>query len=404
MVARSGGRLYFRERFGLSLAGSRPAPVWFHAASVGEIRLAMPLINSAIHYGVLVTCNTPDAYRLAVQRWGDSVTIHYCPLDYVWSVRQLLRHYQPAVVFIIETELWPELYFQCAQHSIPIHIINGRISNRTYQSNFLLRVFYRRALQTVTKVWARNSEDRQRFLDMGCPPDKATAVGSIKMTRQTKRAIPEHPLLGKEFSLAVSTHASEELIVARAWRAAADNHLLVIIPRHAQRGASIARLLKKNGLRVARRTEHTMLPSDTDILIADTVGEVDDFCAHAKLIFIGGSMVKHGGHNVIEAAARGKATIVGPYTDNFMDEVEYLSSRGALEIAKNEQELASKWAEISGGNSARHRLEAATIAAFRDLPDRVEEYIELVAAAIDRHHATTHLSPSPFRPQSGSAS
>ena len=109
-------------------------------------------------------------------------------------------------------------------------------------------------------------------------------------------------------------------------------------------------------------------------------------------------MVKHGGHNVIEAAARGKATIVGPYTDNFMDEVDYLTSRGALEIAKNEQELASKWAEISGGNSARHRLEAATVAAFRDLPDRVKEYIELVAAEIDRHHATTHMSPSPFQP------
>ena len=388
-MARSGGRLYFRERFGLSLVGSRPAPVWFHAASVGEIRLAMPLINSAIHHGVLITCNTPDAYRLAVQEWGDSVTIHYCPLDYVWSVRQLLRHYQPAVVFIIETELWPELYFQCAQHSIPIHIINGRISNRTYQSNFLLRVFYRRALLTVTKVWARNAEDRQRFLDMGCPPDKATAVGNIKMTRQTTRATPEHPLLGIEFSLAVSTHASEELMIARAWRAAADNHLLVIIPRHAQRGASIARLLEENSLRVTLRTEHTIPPSDTDILIADTTGEVDDFCAHAKLIFVGGSMVKHGGHNVIEAAARGKATIVGPHTDNFIDEVEYLRSRGALEIAENEQELASKWAEISTGESARHRLEAATIAAYRNLPDKVEEYIGLVAATIDLHHAKT---------------
>ncbi len=389
MVARSGGRRYFRERFGLYLVGSRPAPVWFHAASVGEIRLAMPLINSAIHHGVLITCNTPDAYRLAVQEWGDSVTIHYCPLDYVWSVRQLLRHYQPAVVFIIETELWPELYFQCAQHSIPIHIINGRISNRTYHSNFLLRVFYRRALLIVTKVWARNAEDRQRFLDMGCPPDKATAVGNIKMTRQTTRATPEHPLLGIEFSLAVSTHASEELMIARAWRAAADNHLLVIIPRHAQRGAAIARLLEENSLRVTLRTEHTIPPSDTDILIADTTGEVDDFCAHAKLIFVGGSMVKHGGHNVIEAAARGKATIVGPHTDNFMDEVEYLISRGALEIAENEQELASKWAEISTGESARHRLEAATIAAYRNLPDKVEEYIGLVAAAIDLHHAKT---------------
>ena len=100
-------------------------------------------------------------------------------------------------------------------------------------------------------------------------------------------------------------------------------------------------------------------------------------------------MVKHGGHNVIEAAARGKAIIVGPHTDNFKDEVEYLRSRGALEIAENEQELASKWAAVSGGDSARHQLEAATIAAYRNLPDRVEEYIELVAAAIDLHHTKT---------------
>ena len=100
-------------------------------------------------------------------------------------------------------------------------------------------------------------------------------------------------------------------------------------------------------------------------------------------------MVKHGGHNVIEAAARGKATIVGPHTDNFMDEVEYLRSRGALEIAENEQELASKWAAVSEDDSARHRLEAATIAAYRNLPNRVKEYIELVAEAIDLHHTKT---------------
>ena len=100
-------------------------------------------------------------------------------------------------------------------------------------------------------------------------------------------------------------------------------------------------------------------------------------------------MVKLGGHYVIVAVARGNAIIVGPHTDNFKDEVEYLRSRGALEIAENEQELASKWAEISTGESARHRLEAATIAAYRNLPDKVEEYIEFVAAAIDLHHAKT---------------
>ncbi len=171
---------------------------------------------------------------------------------------------------------------------------------------------YQDSTGAVTTVWARNVLDRQRFIDLGCAADKVTVTGSLKMGRVATRDIPEHPLTGKPYSLAVSTHPDEEVIVAKAWRASGDTHQLVLIPRHPERGSTLAAQLESEGFRVTRRSLTLTPPEETDIYIADTLGEVDAFCAHAALVFMGGSMVPHGGHNVFEAAAWGKPIIVGP--------------------------------------------------------------------------------------------
>ena len=384
---RSGGISYLRQRLGLCRIDAAQAPVWFHAASVGEVQLVAPLITATLQNSVLLTCNTPDAYRLAQEKWGSRLTIRYCPLDFVWSVKALLRAVQPKCLFIAETEIWPELYRQCHNAQIPIHIVNGRISDKTYRAAFPIKAFLRTALKNVTMVWARSDVERQRFIDLGCPEERVANSGSLKMGRITLDGLPDHPIDGRPYSLAVSTHPNEDMIVARAWRKATDTHLLVLIPRHPQRGSSIAALLEAEGFTVARRSDTGRPTPDTEIYIADTIGEVDAFCAHAELVFVGGSMVPHGGHNVFEAAARGKPIIVGRHTHNFADEVAYLRDRDAIQIVDTEAELAAQWRRTKSDETYREALIAATSKAYDELPDRQAEYIARVRHAIDEHLA-----------------
>ena len=273
-LKRSGGLRYLLERFGVTTADpSKPVDpskiaIWFHAASLGEMRLANSLIESHLEQGVLLTCNTPDAYRLASQVWGDRIALRYCPLDYIWSIRGLLKAYRPRIAVIIETEIWPELYHQCQTHRVPVYIVNGRIGAKTLGAGFPIRQWYRRALAHNTTVWARSEMDREHFVTLGCPPENAVSVGSIKMSGKPPQAPPAHPIGGLSYHLAVSTHQDEELLLAKTSNETLRGQLLVIIPRHPQRGASIARSLEQHGFSVALRSEQqTVDRAPTSILL-----------------------------------------------------------------------------------------------------------------------------------------
>ena len=194
LITRRGGLDYLLERSGLGQRSDRATPVWFHVASVGEMRLATPLINAVLERGLLITCNTPEAYRLAASTWGDAVTLRYCPIDYRSFVKRFIGRYTPSLVFIIETEIWPELYEQCHQKDIAIYIVNGRLSDKTLRSRLARAWLYPMTLRRISGIWAREEEDASRFAAMGCPPDKIRTTGSIKMTRRLHSSVPENPL------------------------------------------------------------------------------------------------------------------------------------------------------------------------------------------------------------------
>jgi len=395
-LKRSGGLRYLLERFGVTPADpSKPADsskiaIWFHAASLGEVRLANSLIESHLEHGVLLTCNTPDAYRLASQIWGDRIALRYCPLDYIWSIRGLLKAYRPGVAVIIETEIWPELYHQCQTHRVPVYIVNGRIGAKTLGAGFPIRQWYRGALAHNTTVWARSEVEREHFVTLGCPPENAVSVGSLKMSGKPPSAPPAHPIGGLSYHLAVSTHQDEELLLAKTSNETLRGQLLVIIPRHPQRVASIARSLEQHGFSVALRSEQQAPDSGTDVYIADTAGEVSDFCAHANWVFVGGSLVDHGGHNVFEPAFWGKAIFIGPHVQNFTEEVAYLRSRDAIVQVRDRDELSTQWRAIHENATLREQREGAVRAAYQHLPDHETEYINLIKAALDRHHKIAH--------------
>lgn len=389
-LTRSGGLRYLLERLGIASINCSQTPVWFHAASIGEVRLASSLIESTLARGVLLTCNTPDAFRLATQAWGGRIDIRYCPIDYIWAVKRFLKAYKPLIAVIIETEIWPELYHQCRKSNVPIYIVNGRLSPKTYRAGFPVRNMYRRALANNATVWARSDVDRERFVAMGCPPENTVAIGSMKMSRKPAQAMPADPVGDQPYHLAVSTHAEEELMLAQASREALGGQLLVVMPRHPQRGESIAQNLKRHGFNVARRSDHDTADASTDVYVADTAGEASDFCAHATWVFVGGSLVDHGGHNIFEPAAWGKAIFVGPHVQNFSEEVSYLKSKEAIIQVSDQSELCRKWRAMRESGTLREKLESATRSAYQSLPDREAEYIDLITAAIDRHHKATH--------------
>lgn len=385
MITRRGGLGYLRERSGLTQRTDQATPVWFHAASVGEMRLATPLITALLERGLLITCNTPEAYRLATSTWGDAVTVRYCPLDYRSFVKRFIRRYQPSVVFIIETEIWPELYEQCHRQHIAIYIVNGRISDRTLRSKIAKAWLYPMALGRVTGIWAREDDDARRFAAMGCPPNKIRTTGSIKMTRRSHNNIPENPLPHRQFSLAISTHSGEETVIADAWQRAAGADLLVLIPRHPPRASGVVRSLESRGIAAAQKSVSGDVTLTEEVLVVDAVGEVDAYCAHASFVFVGGSMVDAGGHNVFEPASWGKAMIVGPHTQNFSAEVDYLSAHGALNIVQTTEALHETWHRLTHDLAFRTSCETNTREAHATLPDRVNDYIDLVNAAVRVH-------------------
>ena len=383
MITRHGGLTYLLERFGFAKKTTRLAtPVWFHAASVGEIRLAIPLISEVLEHGVLVTCNTPEAYRLATKTFDDKVTIRYCPLDYLQSVKIFIKKHKPASVFVVETEVWPELYEQCYRDGVAIHIVNGRISDKTFRSVLARRWLYPGALERVTAVWAREADDAKRFVAMGCPPEKVHFTGSLKMTRRIHESKPENPLPHRDFTLAISTHPEEERIITEVWRGFSSVNLLVLIPRHPPRVPGIIKALESEGFKVGRASSLTSLEADIDVLVVDTIGEVDAYCAHASFVFVGGSMIDAGGHNVFEPVSRGRATIVGPHTQNFAAEVEYLNSKQAIIIVETDESLYESWQKLTHDLVFRERLEACAREAYSALPDKVSDYVALINQAV----------------------
>jgi len=380
---RGGGFAYIRERFGCFRRSPANTRLWFHAASIGEVQLALPLMTAFSSKGVLLTCNTPEAFRLAKKQLSTSVEVHFCPLDFSWAVNRLLSHYQPNALFVIETELWPRLFAAAHRRKIGIYIINGRVGHNTAASPRIIKQLYRQALAQVTYVWTRETIDQQRFIALGCPKERVSTVGDIKLSRPANAGLPTSPLLSMPYSLAISTHYDEEQRIVRAWVAAGKPNLLVIIPRHPPRTANIAKELAEKGLICHRRSESPTPPNPTDVYLVDTVGEVAAFCAHSEFVFVGGSLVPVGGHNVMEPAMLGKAVLTGPHTHTQETAIDYLSENNAIAIATKEDELALLWQKLSTDNAWRHQLEASAKRAVDKLPDRVQIYREHINRAID---------------------
>ncbi len=286
----------------------------------------------------------------------------------------------------METELWPTLYDQCNDRDIPIVIINARVSDKTTQTNAWMYRLYAETLEKVSMIYARSEHDANGFMTIGATASKIKVVGNIKFARETIVNQVMGSPINRPYILAASTHDNEEQQIATVWQEVEQNgHLLVIAPRHPQRLNKILRQLKPLNLNIAVRSRNDSITQSTDIYLVDTLGELVRFIANAEIVFMGGSLVPKGGHNIVEVARYAKPLIFGPYMDNFHDEAALLLENGAALQVVNIKELAHVIQSLLSKPETCRELGQQAEIVLREWADIANRYAERVGQYLEKY-------------------
>jgi len=344
---------FLLQRLGFNYKNTQASTLWIHAASVGEVNAAKPFINRLSgNNNIILTTNTPSSAIRASTTLNDKMTHVYCPVDWQWAVGKFISTYKPSRLIIIETELWPNMFSQCRKKSVPVTIINGRLSEKTLNAANWVKKRYRECLEYVNAVLSRSDEDSNRFTALGSNPSTTKTVGNIKYYNQADNNNVHAFKSERPYVLAASTRDGEEKIIVNAWKNSQQTgHLLVIIPRHPQRLNEILEQLKQWNLNISIRSNNDTITYDTDIYIADTFGELLAFIKGAVFVIMGGSFVNKGGQNILEVAQANKLVLFGPHMDNFKDEAELFVSQQAGIQLKAADALPMAIDEFIGNNT-----------------------------------------------------
>ncbi len=356
------------ERYG---EASMPRPsgflVWFHAASVGEANAVLPVIDAiaADHPEIrlLLTTGTVTSAKLARARLPKGAVHQYVPLDNQDYVRRFLKHWQPDLAVFVESEIWPNLVLETNVLNIPLVLVNGRMSFRSFRRWRNRPGLSRPLFSAFGLVLAQNERFAQRFTALGAA--RAVPVGNLKIDAPPPPVdLAAHKTLsaalaGRSVWLAASTHPGEDDIAAvahLAMKGARPDLLTIIVPRHPDRGPFIARLLTNANLKVALRSEGKLPDASTDIYVADTIGELGLFYNLVPVAFVGGSLVPHGGQNPMEAIKLGAAVVTGPHWRNFADAYEELLASGGCAQVSEANDLATAVLLLLEDAQARARM------------------------------------------------
>lgn len=345
------------------------APIWIHAVSVGETVAAAPLVRSLLDdypgVSILLTSTTPTGAARVRELFGDRVYHCYLPLDIPAAVTRFLRRTGPRIGVIMETEIWPNLFHACGRGKVPLVLANARLSEKSARGYHRAGNIIRGALGSLAWIAAQGEADAERFRSLGVPAERVEVTGSLKFdaeappdlrgrARDLRERIGPAPIW-----LAASTHSGEEQLVLQALAAArktVPDLRLLLVPRHPERFAEVRDLVTQAGLRVSRRSQGWADGAAADVLLGDTMGELELFYATADFAFIGGSLVATGGHNVIEAAQCGCPFIVGPHTFNMPVIRGAFEQEDALVAVTDGVELARAVTRLARDGETRQRL------------------------------------------------
>ena len=376
-----------------SLPASNQPLIWLHCVSVGETEAARPLVRALRErfpsYRLVVSTTTVTGQQVAQRVFQrEAAAIFYFPIDWAWTVRRVLRTLNPSAVLIMETELWPNLLRTCRRQSIPVALVNGRISATSFRRYRMIKMFTARMLNNLTMAIMQSERDVTRIRELGMAGERTSSAGNLKFDGASNAGNDGafSPDLRSRFGfndsqfliVAASTHWPEEQVLIDTFKRIKQSTedrpgrllpvqllpvRLLIAPRHPERFTEIADLIADSGLSWARRTT---APAEGDatceIILLDSIGELRTVFPLADIAFIGGSIASHGGHNVLEPAVEGVCVITGPHTDNFAAIIQTLLGEGALvqldEVAISEaaKQLATTIRELLEDEPRRREI------------------------------------------------
>jgi len=361
--------------------------VWFHAASVGEATSILPLIEHMIKQysdvNILITTGTVTSAKMLKPRLPERVIHQYVPIDKMVTVRRFLAHWHPNLALWVESELWPNLVIETQKSGCPMIQINARISANSVQKWQRYGNFSHDVLGCFSLSLSQSKEDQERLELLGAPHVKC--LGNLKFDAPALPADPKETgrlvtMIGdRPIWVASSTHPGEETIISNVHCALKENHdrlLTIIIPRHPERGEALQSEFRNKGLSVALRSMKQEIGQETDIYIADTIGELGIFFRLAGIVFIGGSLVEHGGQNPLEPARLECALITGPWHTNFMRIYKELKDAEAVRIVQNEKDLLSQVETLLTDHDIQEKLAATSLQLMESKGGVLSAYIE----------------------------
>ena len=367
----------------------RPAGplVWIHGASVGELICVLPLIAriAARNIRVLVTSGTVTSSAMAEQRLPPGVIHQFVPLDVPRYMRRFLEHWQPDLALFVESDLWPNMLIETARRNVPMIMVNGRLSEHSFQRWRYLPRSIGNLLHRFDLCLARTPADALRIDDLGAP--RIVTTGNLKFDvpappadtaslNALRDAIGDRPVLA-----ATSTHPGEEDFIVAAHarlRANFPGLLTLIAPRHSERGPGVMDIAAAAGLSSTLRSAGNLPKRNTDVYIADTMGELGLIYRLAPVVFVGGSLVRHGGQNPIEAAKLGAAILHGPHVWNFAEIYRALDEAHGAETVLDADRLTAGLAAMLGQPAARERMAQAARATVDTLGGALERTLQAI--------------------------
>lgn len=361
-------RARWRERLALGLPRQPGPTVWVHAVSVGETLAAAPMIRELLarHPAtpLVVTTTTPTGSEQVQKLFGDQVLHVYCPWDTPDALARFFRAFRPALVVILETELWPNLVAAAAARKVPVWLVNGRLSERSFRGYDRLRALVRPMLQRFAGLMVQTEAEAQRFVQLGAPAERIEVTGSVKFDLlldddlRTRAATLREQWGARPVWIAASTHPGEEeqvLAAHQQLRAQLPDALLVLVPRHPERFDQIAEQIEQAGLTRVRRSTGQPVTPQTAVYLGDTMGELLMLFGACDVAFVGGSLVTLGGHNLLEPAAWGRPVLSGPNRFNFERIAELLEESAALITVTDAPSLATAVAGLLSDADSRTR-------------------------------------------------
>jgi 3-deoxy-D-manno-octulosonic-acid transferase len=409
----------FRERLGIlsSLEANGQRVIWLHCVSVGETQAARPLVREIRRRfpecAIVVSTITLTGQNLAREVFKtEAAKVFYFPFDWQWTVRRAFTKINPSIVLIMETELWPGFLRVSEKLGIPVAIVNGRLSERSFRRYKWIKGFVSRVLESPTLALMQTRADADRIHNLGLSSEKVFVSGNLKFDAGTMASsnslieefrnrfdiTNERPLI-----LAASTHSPEEGIVVKAFQSAtgtsAGKARLLLAPRHPERFAEAASLLKASNLSWTSRSAAVAASDRTcDVILLDTIGELHSLYSLASLVFVGGSIARTGGHNILEPAAVGAAIVTGAHTRNFEDIVkEFVKAAAVIQLPPLEKgeaagELETVFRQLLTDPERRESLGAAAKALVSQNLGATDRTLEHLAPILNSTSRPTRKS------------